>query len=190
MKEKSIIEALLFVSNNPISRDELKEVLKDITNEKIEELVNELNEEYLKNERSFHIEEIAGGWQMRTLPQFSKWIKELLDVQHRERLSAPALETLAIIAYKQPIAKAEIEGIRGVNADYILHALLDRGLIRIVGRKDVIGRPFLYGTADQFLEHFGLSNLKDLPGVSEFKMKKGFGGKDESGFKEVAQRDK
>ena len=167
IKSKSIVEALLFVSNNPIAKDQMLEVLKDVTKKELERLIGELNQEYIQNGHSFQIEEIAGGWQLRTRPQFSPWIKEMLDIQHRERLSAPALETLAIVAYKQPVTKAKIEGIRGVNVDYILHSLVDRGLIRIVGRKDVIGRPFLYGTTTQFLEHFGLSTLKDLPEIGE-----------------------
>lgn len=188
MKEKSIIEALLFVSNNPITREQMTEVLKNVSKEKLDPLIEELNQEYIQNGHSFQIEEIAGGWQLRTRAEFGPWIKDMLNIQHRERLSAPALETLAVIAYKQPITKVEIEGIRGVNVDYILHALVDRGLIRVVGRKDVIGRPFLYGTTTQFLEHFGLSTLKDLPENDALKLKKDLGGK--HGPKEVAVRDK
>lgn len=172
IEAKSIIEAILFVSNNPISKAEILEVIKDTPQDELERLVDELNQEYIQNRHSFQIEEIAGGWQLRTRPQFSPWIKEMLNIQHRERLSAPALETLAIIAYKQPITKAEIEGIRGVNADWVLHSLVDRGLVRIVGRKDVIGRPFLYGTTAQFLEHFGLSTLKDLPEIERSRPSK------------------
>lgn len=172
MKETEIIEALLFVSNNPVNRAQLQEVLKI---DDVERFINELNEEYIRTNRSFRIEEIAGGWQMRTMPEFSPWVKSLLNIQRRERLSGPALETLAIIAYKQPITKPEIEGIRGVNVDWVLSTLIDKGLVRVVGRKDVAGRPFIYGTTTRFLEHFGLASLKDLPSVEELKS----GGRDE-----------
>lgn len=173
MKEIEIIEALLFVSNNPVTKEQLQEVIKI---QDVSRFINELNEEYMRTNRSFRIEEIAGGWQMRTRPEFSLWIRSLLNIQRRERLSRPALETLAIIAYKQPITKVEIEGIRGVNIDWVLSTLLDKGLVRVVGRKEVIGRPFLYGTTIRFLEHFGLADIKDLPEVEELKS----GGRDES----------
>lgn len=166
MRETEIIEALLFVSNNPITKSQLQEILKL---EDVDKFINELNDEYAKTNRSFRIEEIAGGWQMRTKPEFSPWIKSLLNIQRRERLSGPALETLAIVAYKQPITKPEIEGIRGVNVDWVLSTLIDKNLVRVVGRKEVVGRPFMYGTATRFLEHFGLANLKDLPNVEELK---------------------
>lgn len=176
MQDKSIVEALLFVSNDPLSVDQLREILKGIRKEKIEKIINELNDEYKKNERSFLVEEIAGGWQMRTKPEFSSWLQKLLNAQNREKLSGPALETLAIVAYKQPITKTEIENIRGVNADYIVNSLLDRGLVRVTGRKDVVGKPFLYGTSPEFLKHFGLSDLKNLPEVDKLKIAKKAGG--------------
>lgn len=166
MKETEIIEALLFVSNNPVTKAQLQEILKI---EDVDRFIKELNEEYARTNRSFRIEEIAGGWQMRTRPEFSPWVKSLLNIQRRERLSGPALETLAIVAYKQPITKVEIEGIRGVNVDWVLGTLVDKGLVRIVGRKDVVGRPFIYGTTTRFLEHFGLAGLSDLPSVEELK---------------------
>lgn len=166
MKETEIIEALLFVSNNPVTKAQLQEILKI---EDVDRFIKELNEEYARTNRSFRIEEIAGGWQMRTRPEFSPWVKSLLNIQRRERLSGPALETLAIVAYKQPITKVEIEGIRGVNVDWVLGTLVDKGLVRILGRKDVVGRPFIYGTTTRFLEHFGLAGLSDLPSVEELK---------------------
>ena len=113
----------------------------------------------------------------------------MYSVQNRERLSAPALETLAIISYKQPITKSEIEGIRGVNVDYIVNSLVDRGLIKIVGKKDVIGKPFLFGTTVSFLEHFGLANLDDLPGINHLRFKEKVGGKNEQRTQEVTNKD-
>lgn len=169
--KKSIIEALLFVSNDPITKNQLQEIIKNVSAEDFSKFINELNEEYSRTGRSFRIEEIAGGWQIRTRPEFSIWIKTMLNIQRRERLSGPALETLAIIAYKQPITKAEMEGIRGVNVDWVLSSLVDKGLARITGRKEVAGRPFMYGTTTRFLEHFGLASLKELPEVEELKSK-------------------
>jgi len=168
---KNIIEAILFVSNNPISKAQMMEVLGATDKKDLELAIKDLNQEYTEANHSFRIEEIAGGWQLRTRAEFSSWIKRMLNIQHREHLSGPALETLAIIAYKQPITKAEIEGIRGVSADYILHSLIDRKLIRITGRKNIIGRPFLYGTSKEFLGHFGLAGLKDLPDIDVLKLK-------------------
>jgi segregation and condensation protein B len=168
---KLTIEALIFVSNAPVTRTQIKEIIKDSKDEDIEKYVNDLNEEYEKSNRSFRVEEIAGGWQIRTKPEFSAPIKSLLNIQRRERLSGPALETLAIIAYKQPITKAEIEGIRGVNGDWMISNLIDKDLVRVAGRKDIIGHPFMYGTTTRFLEHFGLASLKDLPNVEELRQK-------------------
>lgn len=166
---KSVIEALLFVSNNPVTEKQLKELMKDLSSEALNKYIQGLNDEYEKTGRSFRIEEIAGGWQIRTRPDFSAWIKSLLNIQRRERLSGPALETLAIIAYKQPITRIEIEGIRGVNVDYIVNSLIEKDLVRVVGKKDVVGHPYMYGTTTRFLEHFGLASLNDLPNVEELK---------------------
>lgn len=170
---KEVVEALLFVSNNTVTDNQLKEVLapEAVTAKQIESLVMELNQDYLDHKRSFQIEQIAGGWQLRTKPEFAPWVKKLLQIQRKERFSAPALETLAVIAYKQPITKAEIEAIRGVNIDWVLSTLIEKGIVRTIGRKEIPGRPFLYGTSTKFLEHFGLSDLKDLPQVEALKLK-------------------
>jgi len=168
-ENKKIIEALLFVTNDPITKNQMQEVVKGLSSEDIDKCIAELNEEYLREGHSFQIEEIAGGWQMRTRPDYGQWVKALLNIQRRERLSGPALETLAIIAYKQPITKVEIEGIRGVNTDWVLSSIIDKNLVRIVGKKDIVGHPFMYGTTTRFLEHFGLASLKDLPQVEELK---------------------
>jgi len=168
---KLTIEALIFVSNAPVTRSQIREIIKDSKDEDIEKFINDLNDEYERSNRSFRVEEIAGGWQIRTKPEFAAPIKSLLNIQRRERLSGPALETLAIIAYKQPITKAEIEGIRGVNVDWMISNLIDKDLVRVTGRKDIIGHPFMYGTTTRFLEHFGLASLKDLPNVEELRQK-------------------
>jgi len=165
---RSIIEALLFVSDKPISIDTLKEVLKDVEPTEIRSITEELNQEYAKTGRSFSIKEIAGGFKMLTDPVYSKWISALYK-RPQDRLTGPALETLAIIAYKQPLTRSEVEIIRGVNVDGVLKTLEDRSLIRTKGRVDAPGRPILYGTTTEFLQHFGLKSLEELPKLKEFK---------------------
>ncbi len=165
---KRIIEALLFVSDKPVSLDALKDVLKDIESTNIRTLIEELNQEYSSSGRSFAVKEIAGGFQMLTDPIYSKWISALYK-RPPDRLTGPSLETLAIVAYKQPITRAEIEAIRGVNVDGVLRTLEDRNLIRTRGRMDAPGRPILYGTTAEFLQHFGLVSLEELPRLKEFQ---------------------
>jgi segregation and condensation protein B len=165
---KKIIEALLFVSDKPVSIDALKDVLKEVEPTGIRELVEDLNGEYSTQGRSFQIKEIAGGFQMLTDPLYSRWISALYK-RPPDRLSGPSLETLAIIAYRQPITRTDIEAIRGVNVDGVLHTLEERDLIRTRGRVDGPGRPILYGTTSEFLQHFGLKSLEELPKLKEFK---------------------
>lgn len=165
---KSIIEALLFVSDKPVSIDTLKDVLGSIEPTEVRAIMEELNGEYASSGRSFSIKEIAGGFQMLTDPVYSKWISELYK-RPADKLRGPALETLAIIAYRQPLTRSEIEIIRGVNVDGVLHTLEERGLIRTRGRVDGPGRPILYGTTTEFLQHFGLKSLDELPKLKEFK---------------------
>ncbi len=165
---KRIIEALLFVSDRPISINTLKEVLVDIEPTAIRTIIEGLNGEYAASNRTFNIKEIAGGFQMLTDPIYSKWISSLYK-KPPDRLTGPSLETLAIIAYRQPITKSDIEAIRGVSADGVLHTLEERGLIRTKGRLETPGRPILYGTTNEFLERFGLKSLEDLPKLKEFK---------------------
>jgi segregation and condensation protein B len=167
---KQIIEALLFVSDKPVSIDTLKEVLGSIEPTRIRAIMEELNAEYASGGRSFRIKEIAGGFQMLTDPVYSKWISELYR-RPSDKLRGPALETLAIIAYRQPVTRSEIEVIRGVNVDGVLHTLEERGLIRTRGRVDAPGRPILYGTTSEFLQHFGLGSLDELPRLKEFQEK-------------------
>jgi len=179
---KRIIEALLFASSSPITANELAQTLEDRTfpvwtgksilldrdPAAIKELVNELNAEYQAQNRSFSITEIAGGFQLAADSYYAPWIKKLLIREETRRLSMPALETLAVIAYKQPITRSEIEVIRGVNVDGVIDNLLEKHLIRESGRKEAPGRPFMYSVTDEFLGHFGLKSLEDLPKLKEF----------------------
>lgn len=165
---KRIIEAILFVSDKPVSIATLKDVLKDIDPTEIRTSIEELNSEYDSSQRSFSIKEIAGGFQMLTDPIYSTWISSLYK-KPSDRMTGPALETLAIIAYKQPLTRSDIEAIRGVNVDGVLHTLEERSLIKTKGRVDGPGRPILYGTTSEFLQHFGLKSLEDLPKLKEFQ---------------------
>jgi segregation and condensation protein B len=165
---KRIIEAILFVSDKPVSIATLKDVLKDIEPTEIRTSIEELNNEYNSSQRSFSIKEIAGGFQMLTDPVYSTWISSLYK-KPSDRMTGPALETLAIIAYRQPLTRSDIEAIRGVNVDGVLHTLEERSLIRTRGRVEGPGRPILYGTTNEFLQHFGLKSLEDLPKLKEFQ---------------------
>ncbi|MFC1632280.1 SMC-Scp complex subunit ScpB [Candidatus Omnitrophota bacterium] len=166
---KQIIEALLFASNKPLTCSEIKEVLEETETPEIKSQLAALKQEYQDSGRSFNIQEIAGGYQIATNPQFASWLSKLYTKSRKEKLSRPSLETLAIIAYRQPVTRLEIEDIRGVNVDGVVKTLLDRYLVRISGRKQIPGRPFLYGTTKQFLELFGLQSLSDLPKIEEFE---------------------
>jgi segregation and condensation protein B len=135
----------------------------------IRQYINNLNDKYKENNNAFRIEQIAGGYQMLTLSPYNIWLKKLLRERSESKLSPAALETLAIISYKQPIIRADIEAIRGVAAGEMLRGLMYKGLIKIVGRAQVLGRPLLYGTTRKFLEVFGLNSLKDLPKIEELK---------------------
>ncbi len=165
-----IIEALLFASDSALSPDKIQAVLKDITPEEIESTVDSLNEKYRMEGHSFAIKKIARGYQMYTLPDFAPWIRALFSHNRRERLSPQSLEVLAIVAYKQPIVKSDIDRLRGVNSEGPIFTLLDRKLLTIVGRKPAPGRPLLYGTTQEFLTHFGLKDLDDLPKIEELEM--------------------
>ena len=169
---ESIIEALLFVTGEPLAPKDIAEVLSDkekVGTRDVMKAIEKLKAEYAEAGRSFTVEEIAGGYRLHTLPRFEGWIAKLFKQPLKSRLSQPALETLAIIAYRQPITRVEIERVRGVNVDGVLRSLMDRGLVTIRGRKPVAGRPFLYLTTREFLEHFGLKNLNELPMVKELR---------------------
>ena len=165
---KSIIEALLFVSDSSLTIDRIKSVL-DLNNTKeIQDALSALSDEYEARKGGFYLREVAGGYQIRTRPEYTTWIKRLIRTKP-VRISKAALETLAIIAYKQPIIRSDIEHIRGVDCGGILRMLLERKLIRILGRKEIPGRPLIYATTKQFLEVFDLKDLKDLPTTEEIE---------------------
>lgn len=164
---KSVIEALLFVSERPVLIEQIRSVLNELGPSEIRDLLQALKEEYLSSRRGMQIMEIAGGFQMVTAPQLSTFLKKFYQ-RPPERLSAPTLETLSIIAYKQPITRAEVEQLRGVDVSGIVQNLVSKGLVRTAGRKIAPGRPFVYATTRQFLEYFGLKSLDDLPKIEEF----------------------
>lgn len=165
---KSVIEALLFASEKPLLVDQVKEVLGHLEKEEIKRLFCELSAEYQAAGRGMRIVEVAGGFQMVTTSDFAPFLRKLYKQRKTERLSKSALETLAIIAYKQPVSRAEIGSIRSVNVDNMVKSLLDKGFIRVSGRKKTPGRPFVYGTTRQFMEYFGLKSLAELPKFEEF----------------------
>ena len=160
---KRVIEALLFVFGEPMAFKRLADVLSDVEPQAIRSLVQSLNAEYASTGRAFHIQEVAGGYQLVTDQQLAPWVKKALQSPKPDSVSVAALETLAIIAYRQPITKAEVEAIRGVDISASLDTLVERRFVRIAGRKDSPGRPFLYGTTAEFLRHFGLKSLETLP---------------------------
>jgi len=184
MNLKSIIEALLFAAHKPLSPQEIRSVLTAETEDKsgataaplkrvkeaeIAGAIEQLKVDYIQSERSFTIAEIASRFQLVSRPEYAPWLKKLLDVDRPTRLSPSALETLAIIAYRQPITRVEMESVRGVNVDGVLRTLLERGLVKITGRSELPGRPLQYGTTQVFLEHFGLRDLTDLPAIEELR---------------------
>lgn len=165
---KSAIEALIFACEKPITTEQIKKVLGDLDAAAINRIIDELKHEYEAANRGIRLVEIAGGFQMVTNSNFAPFLKKLFKNRYSEKLSKPALESLAIIAYKQPLTKAEIESLRNVNVDGVMKSLLDKNLIRICGRKKIPGRPFVFGTTREFLEHFGLKSLADLPKMEDF----------------------
>ncbi len=165
---RAILEALIFASPQPITPKEIARVLQGVPREDWERELAGLRSDYARDERGLQVVEIAGGLQITTRPEYNDWVRELLDPRTPTRLSIQALETLAVIAYKQPVTLPEIIELRGVKSGGVVKTLLEKRLIRIMGRKEVVGRPILYGTTKQFLLHFGLKGLDDLPKIEEF----------------------
>jgi len=180
-----IVEAILFASQKPVSAKELSNFLKGaaeaakedpsiacfakVKAPQLQDAIEQLEKEFAETGRAFEIRESAAGWQLVTKADFAPWLRQLFPENRQARLSAPAMETLAIIAYRQPITRADIEAVRGVAVDGVMQTLLDRNLVRIAGRADIAGRPLLYETTQFFMEHFGLKNLDDLPNASELR---------------------
>jgi segregation and condensation protein B len=165
-QKKKIAEALVLASREPISATRIAEIVPGCTASEAKELVKELDLEYERDDRAFEIWEVAGGYQIRTRPAFAGYLRQI-QRERASRLSRAALETLAVIAYRQPVTRAEIEGVRGVDVGAVVRSLVERKLVRIAGHREVPGRPLLYATAKRFLEVFGFSRLDDLPTLRE-----------------------
>jgi segregation and condensation protein B len=178
-----VIEALLFSAHKPLSSKEIVDVLRnagaeddfapnEFANAKPAEVaaaLEQLKIEYIQNEHGFQLVEKAGGWQLTSDAKYGQWVRALFPAPKPARLTSPALETLAIIAYRQPITRADVEAVRGVTIDSVLQTLMERGLVKISGRAEIPGRPLLYETTEFFLDHFGLRNLDELPNVAELR---------------------
>src|SRR5881392_2713555 len=183
MNLSRVVEALLFSAQKPLSIRELTTAIKGAgaedelspnefaraTEAEIAAALEQLKIEYVQEQHAFAMTEKAEGWQLVTDPAFVRWVRQLFPAPKPARLTAPALETLAIIAYRQPIIRADVEAVRGVSIDGVLQTLMERGLVKIAGRADIPGRPLLYETTQFFLDHFGLRNLDELPNVEELR---------------------
>jgi len=165
---KAVLEALIFVSETPLTLDRMKEVLGGVSKRDLQRLLAEMMEEDRKGSRGIDLVEVAEGFQFRTLPEHAEWIRRLKKTKSTA-LSQPAMETLAIIAYRQPVVRMDIEKIRGVDSGGVLRTLLEKKLIKIIGKKDVPGKPLVYGTSKKFLEVFGLKDLADLPTLKDLE---------------------
>src|SRR3984893_14460932 len=178
-----VVESLLFSAQKPLSAKEMVDVIKragqvddlspnefaKVRESEVAAAVEELKIEYGQQERAFQLVEKAEGWQLATDPAYANWVRQLFPAPKPARLTAPALETLAIIAYRQPITRPDVEAVRGVAIDGVLQTLMERGLVKISGRAEIPGRPLLYETTQFFLDHFGLRNLDELPNVEELR---------------------
>jgi segregation and condensation protein B len=178
-----IIEALLFSAQKPLSTKTIVDVLRqagaedafspnqfaNIRQAEVAAAIERLKVEYIQHEHGFQLVEKADGWQLASDPKYAQWVRGLFPAPKAARLSSPALETLAIIAYRQPITRADVEAVRGVTIDGVLQTLMERGLVKISGRAEIPGRPLLYETTEFFLDHFGLRNLDELPNVEELR---------------------
>jgi segregation and condensation protein B len=165
---RAVLEALVFASPHPITPRQIEEVLGGVPRAAWEAALQELKDEYARDGRGLQLVEVAAGYQITTRPEYNDWVRELLDPRAPARLSIQALETLAVIAYKQPVTLPEIIDLRGVKSGGVIKTLLEKRLIRITGRKEVVGRPMLYGTTRDFLLQFGLKDLSELPRIEEF----------------------
>lgn len=169
---KNIIECLLFVSSKPISIKKFSEVLEGVESTQIEETIQELVNEYEHINKPIFIQNVAGGWRMATRKKYGEWVKILFAKDITYKLSNASLETLAIVAYRQPVTIQEIEVIRGVSSGGVIRGLLEKALVKIAGRKEALGRPVLYRTTEKFLEYFGLESISDIPPLEELGIDK------------------
>jgi len=167
MNPARIVEAILFASDAPLRAEDIARADESLDEDVVEEALQRLRMEYDEADRAFQVEEVAGGYQLLTRPEFAPYLDRFDTIPRPSRLSGPALETLAIVAYRQPIGRVEIEYIRGVGASGVIKTLQDRDLLEVVGRAEGLGRPLLYGTTRTFLEHFGFRSLDDLPRPEE-----------------------
>jgi len=168
-KAKAVIEAVIFAADRPVSVDQLARVIDELDGDTVAQLIRELQHEYDAAQRSFQIVAIANGFQICTRNEYAPWIKKFYITEISSRLSVAALEALAIIAYRQPVTRAEVEEIRGVNSDSVIRTLLERNLVKVIGRKQAPGKPMIYATTTEFLMHFGLRDLSELPSVDEIE---------------------
>ncbi len=166
---KSVVEAIIFASDEPVKPATLVRLVEDTGGVKIDEIIEALNADYIDTGRAFKIDRVGGGFQLTTQPEFAPWIKKHYSGRSSKRLSQAALETLAMVAFKQPLSKAEINDVRGVNSDGVVKSLLEKRLIAIIGRGEGVGRPLLYGTTPEFLQYFGINNVSDLPKPREIE---------------------
>ncbi|MDI6849425.1 MAG: SMC-Scp complex subunit ScpB [Candidatus Saccharicenans sp.] len=164
---KAILEVLIFISQEPLTLEKMKEVLGEVPDGELEAALNSLLSDYGAEERGIQVVRSAGGFLFTTKPEHDQWVRRLLQIEKKTKLSSAALETLSIIAYHQPITQAEISAIRGVDSTYCLKSLLQKKLIKIVGRKKAPGNPLVYRTSERFLQYFGLNSLDDLPKEEE-----------------------
>jgi segregation and condensation protein B len=165
---RAVLEALIYVSPHPLTPRDIEKVLGGVAKKEWQAALEEIRADYARDGRGLQLVDVAGGFQITTRPEYNDWVRELLDPKAPTRLSVQALETLAVIAYKQPVTLPEIIDLRGVKSGGVIKTLLEKRLIRITGRKEVVGRPMLYGTTREFLLHFGLKDVGDLPRIEEF----------------------
>jgi segregation and condensation protein B len=165
---RAVLVALVYASPHPVTPRVIAQVIGGVPKDVWQAALEELKADYARDGRGLQLVEVAGGWQITTRPEYNDWVRELLDPRSPTRLSIQALETLAVIAYKQPVTLPEIIELRGVKSGGVIKTLLEKRLIRITGRKPVVGRPMLYGTTKEFLLHFGLKDLSELPKIEEF----------------------
>ena len=166
---KSILEAILFAASEPITVKQFQHAIQKLSLREIRKALSELKEDYQQMNRSFRLIEIANGYQICTRPEYSEWIRKFYIQQVRVTLSPSALETLAIVAYKQPVTRNDVSSIRGVNSDSVISALVEKGLVRVSGRKEGAGRSLLFSTTDTFLHQFGLKDPSELPSLEEIE---------------------